>query len=625
MPPTPDPMAQPAALPATILLVTALLAAPAVAVKAAPPPPPPLPELPTPPGSPPAAPVAAPAPAAAPSTEGTRLVILGLAQRGAWRWIGRLDAAPRELWLPLEVAQGQLGVSSRSRGGGGELELEWFGARLMVGADRQRPLGDEVAIDLAPLLAANGLTARASGSTLLLEMPTPRLLGIRPSTSPPGLRRVVLDLSGPAIVRSSEPGGVVLAVAHSADQRAALQGQGLRGAGTGALLRITDRGGAAPTRVFTLGGPHRLVLDLPGDPTAAVDTASPGRIDPRLQSRLGRQILWERLVREVAGRRVRINAVRIDLLNSDLELRPLSRGDGMEGLSSLVRLANRQDALVAINGGFFNRVRRLPLGALRDQGRWLSGPILNRGAVGWDPGGLPRFGRLRLEESVLDAGGNRWPVSVLNSGYVQRGLSRYTADWGPTYRSLVDGETAVLVRDGVVRARYGPDLLAAGLPLGAGDTLLVGRAGFSLPWPEGGTLRLESRPSTAVGMANNVVGGGPLLLLGGRPVLDGAAEGFSAAFLSQGAPRTVIGSDGRQLWLLTLEGVDDVGPTLLEATQLLAGLGLRDALNLDGGSSTGLVMGGLHTVKGRGVVGAVHNGLGLVPRSAAAPLTRAGN
>jgi exopolysaccharide biosynthesis protein len=126
-------------------------------------------------------------------------------------------------------------------------------------------------------------------------------------------------------------------------------------------------------------------------------------------------------------------------------------------------------------------------------------------------------------------------------------------------------------------------------------------------------------------MANNVVGGGPLLLLGGRPVLDGAAEGFGAAFLSQGAPRTVIGSDGRQLWLLTLEGVDDEGPTLLEATQLLAGLGLQDALNLDGGSSTGLVMGGLHTVKGRGVVGAVHNGLGLVLRSAAAPLTRAGS
>jgi len=611
-------MAQPAALPAWILMVTTLLAPPAALAQAAPPPLPPLPALPQPEGD------RSADPAAAAALTGTRLVIQGQAQRAAWRWIGPLNAPPRELWLPLEVAQGQLGVTSRSRGSGGALELEWYGARLVVEAERQRPLGDEVAIDLAPLLAANGLVARPSGTTLLLELATPRLLGSRPSASPPGLRRVVLDLSGPAIVRSSEPGGLIVAVSSSIDQRAVLDSQGLRGSAAGPLLRITARSGAAPTRVFTLGDPHRLVLDLPGEPVAPSNTASPARIDPRLQARLGRQILWDRLVREVDGRRVRINAVRIDLQTADLELRPLSRGDGMEGLSSLVRLANRQDALVAINGGFFNRVRRLPLGALRDQGRWLSGPILNRGAVGWDPGGLPRFGRLRLEEAVLDAGGNRWPVSVVNSGYVQRGLSRYTADWGSTYRSLVDGENALLLRDGVVRARYGPDLLAAGIPLGSGDTLLVGRAGVIPPWSEGETLRLESRPSTSVGLANNVVGGGPLLLQGGRPVLDGAAEGFSAAFLSQGAPRTVIGSDGRQLWLITLEGVDDEGPTLQEATQLMAALGLRDALNLDGGSSTGLVMGGLHTVKGRGVVSAVHNGLGLVPRSATAPLNSAG-
>jgi hypothetical protein len=611
-------MAQPAALPAWILMVTTLLAPPAALAQAAPPPLPPLPALPLPEGD------RSADPAAAAALTGTRLVIQGQAQRAAWRWIGPLNAPPRELWLPLEVAQGQLGVTSRSRGSGGALELEWYGARLVVEAERQRPLGDEVAIDLAPLLAANGLVARPSGTTLLLELATPRLLGSRPSASPPGLRRVVLDLSGPAIVRSSEPGGLIVAVSSSIDQRAVLDSQGLRGSAAGPLLRITARSGAAPTRVFTLGDPHRLVLDLPGEPVAPSNTASPARIDPRLQARLGRQILWDRLVREVDGRRVRINAVRIDLQTADLELRPLSRGDGMEGLSSLVRLANRQDALVAINGGFFNRVRRLPLGALRDQGRWLSGPILNRGAVGWDPGGLPRFGRLRLEEAVLDAGGNRWPVSVINSGYVQRGLSRYTADWGSTYRSLVDGENALLLRDGVVRARYGPDLLAAGIPLGSGDTLLVGRAGVIPPWSEGETLRLESRPSTSVGLANNVVGGGPLLLQGGRPVLDGAAEGFSAAFLSQGAPRTVIGSDGRQLWLITLEGVDDEGPTLQEATQLMAALGLRDALNLDGGSSTGLVMGGLHTVKGRGVVSAVHNGLGLVPRSATAPLNSAG-
>ena len=70
------------------------------------------------------------------------------------------------------------------------------------------------------------------------------------------------------------------------------------------------------------------------------------------------------------------------------------------------------------------------------------------------------------------------------------------------------------------------------------------------------------------------------------------------------------------LFRSTLEGVGDGGPTLAETARMLQAAGLQDALNLDGGSSTGLVLGGLHTVKGRGVVSSVHNGLGLVPRSA---------
>jgi hypothetical protein len=116
-----------------------------------------------------------------------------------------------------------------------------------------------------------------------------------------------------------------------------------------------------------------------------------------------------------------------------------------------------------------------------------------------------------------------------------------------------------------------------------------------------------------LGNATFVMGGGPLLLQSGRIVLNGSAEGFGAAFLRQGAPRTVVGSDGTLLWLVTLEGTGgDAGPTLSETAWLLQQLGLVEALNLDGGSSTGLVMGGSHRVKGRGVAGSVHNGLGLV-------------
>ena len=164
-----------------------------------------------------------------------------------------------------------------------------------------------------------------------------------------------------------------------------------------------------------------------------------------------------------------------------------------------------------------------------------------------------------------------------------------------------------------MRQQLGPAELGAGVQLRGNDLLLVGRGGANLPWVPGDQLQIESHPSNNLGLAANVVGGGPLLLQAGRIVLNGAAENFGAAFLSQGAPRTVLARDDRQVWLITLEGTQDSGPTLGEAAILLQQLGLQDALNLDGGSSTGLVLGGSLQVKGRGVAGSVHNGVGLVP------------
>jgi hypothetical protein len=357
-----------------------------------------------------------------------------------------------------------------------------------------------------------------------------------------------------------------------------------------------------------------VVLDLAAGATAPDRSTATRPLDPRLTALLNSSVNIDRQVRSVGSRRVLINSARVDPSRSPLELRPLFRPDGMEGLSSLPLLAQREQALVAINGGFFNRVRRLPLGALKDQGRWLSGPILNRGAVGWQPGGLPRFGRLALEEWVSDQSGQRWPVTVVNSGYVQRGLARYTADWGRGYRALSGGESGLLLRGGVVVYQFTSAQLEQGIGLGPEDTLLIGRAGVSPPWPTGTRLQMVSRPNDPLGDLPFVMGGGPLLLQGGQLVLNGTAEGFSAAFQQQGAPRTVIGSDGRQLWLITLEGVEDSGPTLTETALVLRELGLRDALNLDGGSSTGLMVGGTLTVRGRGVSAAIHNGLGLVPR-----------
>jgi len=543
-------------------------------------------------------------------SQGGEITINGLSQRAQWR----LEAG--ELWLPLEVLQQQLGVAS-SNGAAGELLLEWYGERLTVPAGRQRSLADEVAVPATPLLQATGVKIEPRGGTLLLNLPPVRLSQLRSRDQGNGARRIVFDLPGPALVRSGD-GALQLGVQASDAQLQDLRAMGVEARQDGAWISLRPSAGGEPRRL-SLGSPWRLVLDLPPEASAGRPNTTPqAGSDPRLLALRQQGVQIEQRVVRLAGAELLMSSVRLDPRSAPLDLRPLTRSDGMQGLSSLSQLARGEQALIAINGGFFNRVNRLPLGALRSQGRWLSGPILNRGAVGWSLASLPRFDRLSLEEAVVDGRGQRWPITTLNSGFVQKGLSRYTADWGRSYQAISGSEMAVLVRNGSVVRRFELGEMGAlgGVPLAAGEQLLVARGGVSVPWQPGDQLTLVSQPTSPVGQMPFVVGGGPLLLQDGQVVLNGGAEGFSSGFLVQGAPRTVIGSDGRQLWLVTLQGVNDAGPTLLQSALALQQLGLRDALNLDGGSSTGLVLGNNHAVKGRGVAAAVHNGLGLVPREA---------
>jgi len=563
------------------------------------------------PGMPLVAPPPLPAPAPvqrstsrAPRVEGTELWINGEPQQARWL----LENG--ELWLPLEVLEGQLGVSRRGSAEAG-LELEWFGSKLQLPANRQRSLDDEVAVPVAALLEAVGVRFSHAGRQLNLELPPAPLQAIRSRDLGISGRRVVLDLSSPAMVRSGE-GKLLVGTQATTAQLQQLRDLGLQPSQRRGWLSL-QVSPSEPT--LTLAGPWRLVLDLPAarGSTATPTPAAPER-DPRLAALQSQGLQLERRITSLGGKQLLVNAVRLDPQRVPLELKPLNRADGMQGLSSLSQLARQDDAVIAINGGYFNRVNRLPLGAMREQGRWLSGPILNRGALGWKQGELPLFDRLSLQDTIEDSSRQRWAVASVNSGYVQKGLARYTADWGSRYQPITGTEMGVLVRQGVVRQRFELGDLNGGVPLAEGDLLIVARGGVSVPWQSGERLSLQSRASSAVGDKPNVLGGGPLLLQNGQVVLNGSAEGFSSAFIAQGAPRTVVGSDGRQLWLITIQGVNNGGPTLLDTALLMRQEGLRDALNLDGGSSTGLVLADVHTVKGRGVAAAVHNGLGLVPR-----------
>lgn len=96
--------------------------------------------------------------------------------------------------------------------------------------------------------------------------------------------------------------------------------------------------------------------------------------------------------------------------------------------------------------------------------------------------------------------------------------------------------------------------------------------------------------------AMDAVSGAGLLLAGGRELHEWTEESLSAAFDTTRNPRTIIGEDGAgQIWLVTVDGRQpplSLGMTFVELQALARRLGLRSALNLDGGGSTTMVVRG---------------------------------
>jgi len=134
---------------------------------------------------------------------------------------------------------------------------------------------------------------------------------------------------------------------------------------------------------------------------------------------------------------------------------------------------------------------------------------------------------------------------------------------------------------------------------------------FTAPWAdirscvqvEGGAVRIARRAELPPEPRGDLLQAGPLLVHAGEPVaLDGEdPEGFSAAVeqfdsdITAGRhPRAALGVGAGVLLTLVCDGraPDDAGLSLGELAELMASLGAREAINLDGGGSTSLVCDG---------------------------------
>ncbi|MFC4494770.1 phosphodiester glycosidase family protein [Streptomyces ovatisporus] len=318
-------------------------------------------------------------------------------------------------------------------------------------------------------------------------------------------------------------------------------------------------------------------------------------------------------------------------------------GAAVSGRETLTSLSSRAGALLGVNAGFFvmeeeDGVPGAAAGVAAHDGRLQSAATNGRVAAVLRGDGLrPELRHLRTELRVRAEGGgadgpartvdgvNRRPGLIRNCGGVggdrptelprhditctdEHELVLFTGELGASTPSG-EGVEAVLDRTGRVL-----ELRSRGGKVPAGGNVLAG-TGEGAGWLRahavpGSDLKLKKRVldedgrTVRLGPGDDIVNGGPRLVRDGKVAVDFGADGIDRpgdptapyAWGLKRNPRTALGVDGRgRVVLVTAEGRQpgySDGLSVTETARLMASLGAVQAMNLDGGGSTGMTVGG---------------------------------
>jgi hypothetical protein len=274
-----------------------------------------------------------------------------------------------------------------------------------------------------------------------------------------------------------------------------------------------------------------------------------------------------------------------------------------------------EGALVMVNADFFRLPGGTPVGVQVTGGVPLIGPT-DWPAFGVTAGGAWREGRARLVGHAV-AGRDSVPLVQLNRPHetftaypgTPPGVTLFTARSDTVPADTAAWRVRLRLVSGDERAGravvVAADSPAVATLVGRGEALLLARGVAAGQWAgrraDGDTIAWRATiviPADGAGEADAVVealGGFPTLLRDGRDVLH--EQVVRDAFGLARHPRTALGwtADQRRLFLVVVDGRQPPysdGMSLPEMTWLFQRLGAAHALNLDGGGSTAIVIGG---------------------------------
>ncbi|MEV0620224.1 phosphodiester glycosidase family protein [Nonomuraea sp. NPDC050404] len=282
-----------------------------------------------------------------------------------------------------------------------------------------------------------------------------------------------------------------------------------------------------------------------------------------------------------------------------------SLGTSVAKRETVSSMAKAGKALLGINGGFFNihtspALRGEPLGASVVGGKLLSEAVEGRSAVVLK-GRTAKITELKTDVTAISQDGERVEVNGINRAATTDEVVLYTEEYGS--KTPTGGTDAVIDANGkIVSLRESGGVVAKGTQVLHGNGVAADWLNEHA-WQEW-TLKfvtkvVDLRTKKAIKLTPdvNVVAGGVGLVRNGKVKITAKRDGHdSMNMILRRHPRTLLGTTKNgSLILATIDGRQPgitIGANFVEAAQFMRWLGATQAINLDGGGSTAMVVDG---------------------------------
>jgi hypothetical protein len=308
---------------------------------------------------------------------------------------------------------------------------------------------------------------------------------------------------------------------------------------------------------------------------------------------------------------LRIHVLELDLTNPNYRVESY-RPTGLVPTSEQARRNDGPEhrVVAAVNADFFSFTTGWPLGNQVVNGEFAHGTESPRSHLAFDVRGHPLIERLSFTGWIRARGGATYSIDGVNERHKAAAIVLHTS-FSDTATSIGGAGKRFLLR--LVSPRWAvgdtlrfivlksnPERTTLIAPdeavLWAGRATTIWRAGKGVKVADTLLVYLRFRPHLASVL--NVVAGAGRVLLNGQPVPGSVnvSEKTSVAFLETLHPRTFVGfdRDTTKLFLCTVDGRQETsdGMDFAQMADFLLSIGAWNAINLDGGGSTTMVING---------------------------------